>query len=46
MIVIGVTVGPNQGPDPHVPRRFGWANRLLMVASTIWLIAAAWPMAH
>ena len=46
MIAIGVRVGPDHGPNPHVPRLFGWANRLLMVAYGVWLIVAAWPLAH
>ena len=46
MIAIGVRVGPDHGPNPHVPRLFGWANRLLMVAYGVWLMVAAWPLAH
>jgi hypothetical protein len=46
MVAIGVMVGPDHGPDPRVPRLFGWANRLLMVAYAVWVMAAAWPLAH
>ena len=46
MIAIGVGVGPDHGPNPRMPRLFGWANRLLMVAYDVWLIVAAWPLAH
>ena len=46
MIGIGAMVGPDHGPDPDVPRLFGWANRLLMVAYSAWLIAAAGTMAQ
>jgi hypothetical protein len=46
MIAIGVRVGPDHGPNPRVPRLFGWANRLLMVADAVWLIVAAWPLAR
>ena len=46
MIVIGAMVGPDHGPDPRIPRLFGWANRLLMVAYGTWLIVAAWPLTH
>ena len=45
MIGIGAMVGPDHGPDPHVPWIFGWVNRLLMVAYSIWLIVVAWPAA-
>ena len=46
MIAIGVMVGPDHGPNPHVPWLFGWVNRLVMVAYSCWLIAAAWPIAQ
>jgi hypothetical protein len=46
MIAIGAMVGPDPGPNPRVPSLFGWVNRLLMVAYSLWLIVAAWPMAH
>jgi hypothetical protein len=45
MIAIGAMVGPDHGPNPQVPRLFGWVNRLLMVGYSVWLIAVAWPMA-
>jgi len=46
MIAIGAMVGPDHGPNPQVPRLFGWVNRLLMVGYSLWLIVVAWPMAH
>jgi hypothetical protein len=46
MIGIGAMVGPDHGPNPHVPWIFGWVNRLLMVAYSVWLIVVAWPLAH
>jgi len=46
MIAIGVMVGPDHGPSPHVPWLFGWVNRLLLVAYSLWLIGAAWPIAY
>jgi len=46
MIVIGAMVGHDHGPNPQVPWLFGWVNRLLMVAYSLWLIAVAWPMAR
>jgi uncharacterized protein DUF998 len=46
MIAIGAMVGPDHGPNPQVPWLFGWVNRLLMVAYSLWLIVVAWPMAH
>ena len=46
MIGIGAMVGPDHGSNPRVPWLFGWVNRLLMVAYSLWLIVAAWPMAH
>ena len=45
MFVVAARVGKDHGPNPHVPRPFGWANRLLMIAHVVWLIVAAWPMA-
>jgi hypothetical protein len=45
MITIGAMVGPNHGPNPHVPWLFGWVNRLMMVAYSFWMIVVAWPMA-
>ena len=46
MIAIGAMVGPDHAPNPQVSWLFGWVNRLLMVAYSVWLIAVAWPMAH
>jgi hypothetical protein len=46
MIAIGAMVGSEHGPNPQVPLLFGWVNRLLMVAYSLWLIVVAWPMAH
>ncbi len=46
MIVIGAMVGPDHGPNPHVPPLLGWVNRLLMVGYSLWLIAVGWPMAR
>jgi len=46
MIGIGAMVGPDHGPDSHVPWIFGWVNRLVMVAYSFWMIAVAWPIAH
>jgi hypothetical protein len=46
MIAIGAMVGPDHGPNPHVPWPFGWVNRLLMVAYSLWLMVVAWPMAQ
>ena len=46
MIAIGAMVGPDQGPNPQVPWLFGWVNRLLMVAYSLWLMVVAWPMAQ
>ena len=45
MIGIGAMVGPDHGPNPHVPWIFGWVNRLVMVAYSVWMIVVAWPMA-
>ena len=44
MIAIGAMVGPDHGPNPQVPWLFGWVNRLLMVAYSLWLMVVAWPM--
>jgi hypothetical protein len=46
MVAIGAMVGPDHGPNPHVPWLLGWVNRLLMVAYSLWLIVVAWPMAQ
>jgi hypothetical protein len=46
MIAIGAMVGPDHGPNPQVPWLFGWVNRLLMVAYSLWLIVVAWPIAQ
>ena len=46
MIAIGAMVGPDHGTNPRVPWLFGWVNRLLMVAYSLWLIVVAWPMAQ
>jgi hypothetical protein len=46
MFAIGAMVGPDHGPNPQIPWLFGWANRLLMVSYSLWLIAIAWPMAR
>jgi len=46
MIAIGAIVGPDHGPNPQVPWLFGWVNRLLMVAYSLWLIVVAWPIAY
>ena len=46
MIAIGAMVGPDHGPNPQVPWLFGWVNRLLMVAYSLWLMVVAWPMAQ
>ena len=45
MIAIGTMVGPDHGPNPHVPWLFGWGNRSLMVAYSLWLIVVAVPIA-
>ena len=45
MFGIGAMVGPDHGPEPRVPWIFGWVNRLLMVAYSLWMIVVAWPMA-
>lgn len=45
MIAIGARVGPNHGPNPHVPWIFGWVNRLVMVTYSFWMMLVAWPMA-
>lgn len=47
MLAILLRVGPGKPPDPNGPERFlGFPNRLFMVAFGIWLMVAAWPMAH
>jgi len=46
MIAMGAMVGPDHGPNPPVPWLFGWVNRLVMVAYSLWLIAVASPLAH
>jgi len=46
MMAIMLRVGPGHGPNPSVPRSFGWSNRLFMVAYGVWLMVAAWPIAH
>lgn len=47
MIAILVRVGPGKPPDPNGPERFlGLPNRLFMIAFGVWLIVAAWPIAH
>ena len=45
MIAIGTMVGPDHGPNPQVPWLFGWVNRSLMVAYSLWLIVVAVPIA-
>jgi hypothetical protein len=46
MIGIMMIVGPGHGPNPSVPRMFGWSNRLFMVAYGVWLIVVARPIAR
>jgi uncharacterized protein DUF998 len=47
MITIMLMVGPGKPPNPDGPERFlGLPNRLFMVAYGLWLVAAAWPIAH
>lgn len=46
MIAIMLRVGPGHGPNPNVPRIFGWSNRLCMVAYGVWLMVVAWPIAR
>lgn len=46
MITIGAKVGPDHGPNSQIPWLFGWVNRLLMVAYSVWLIIVAWPIAR
>src|SRR3954469_12779672 len=46
MIAIMLTVSPGHGPNPNVPRMFGWSNRLFMVAYGVWLMVVAWPIAR
>ena len=45
MIGIGAMVRPDHGLNPQIPWLFGWVNRLLMVAYSLWLIVVAWPTA-
>ena len=47
MVTIMLMVGPGKPPNPDGPERFlGLPNRLFMVAYGLWLMVAAWPMAH
>jgi len=47
MIAIMLMVGPGKPPNPDGPEKFlGLPNRLFMVAYGVWLMAAAWPIAH
>jgi hypothetical protein len=46
MMAIMLRVGPGHGPNPNVPRMFGWSNRLFMVAYGVWLMVVAWPIAR
>jgi len=46
MIAIMLRVGPGHGPNPNIPRMFGWSNRLFMVAYGVWLMVVAWPIAR
>ena len=47
MIAIMLKVGPERPPDPNGPERFvGLPNRSLMLAYAVWLMVAAWPVAH
>jgi len=47
MIAIMLMVGPGKPSNPNGPERFlGWPNRLFMIAYGVWLMVAAWPMAH
>jgi hypothetical protein len=47
MITIMLMVGPGKPPNPDGPEKFlGLPNRLFMVAYGVWLIVAAWPIAH
>jgi len=46
MIAIMLTVAPGHGPNPNVPRMFGWSNRLFRVAYGVWLMVVAWPIAR
>src|SRR5688572_19225153 len=47
MIGIMLMVGPGKPPNPNGPERFvGLPNRSLMVAYAVWLMVAAWPVAH
>jgi len=47
MITIMLMVGPGKPPNPDGPERFlGLPNRLFVVAYGLWLVVAAWPIAH
>jgi Protein of unknown function (DUF998) len=46
MIAVMLMVGPGHGPNPNLPRVFGWSNRLFMVAYGVWLMIVAWPSAR
>jgi hypothetical protein len=47
MITIMLMVGPGKPPNPDGPEKFlGLPNRLFIVAYGLWLMAAAWPIAH
>jgi len=46
MIAIMLRGGPGHGPNPNVPRMFGWSNRLVMGAYGVWLMVVAWPIAR
>jgi hypothetical protein len=47
MIAIMLMVGPGKPPNPGGPERFlGLPNRLFMAAYGVWLMVAAWPIAH
>jgi hypothetical protein len=47
IVAIMLAVGPGKPPDPDGLERFlGWPNRLLIAAYGVWLMLAAWPLAH
>jgi len=47
MITIMLMVGPGKPPNPDGLERFlGLPNRFFMVAYGLWLVVAAWPIAH
>jgi len=47
MMAIMLMVGPGKPSNPNGPERFlGLPNRLFMITYGVWLMAAAWPMAH